>query len=108
MCGTANNQLRDPAADGEMLARRGICYAPDFIANAGGLIRLAGLYLGMTEGEIDHKIVEIEATTSTVLKQAATGSTGAAAIAFAKAKIAAGAAKKQMAGAGCGSGCGCH
>jgi leucine dehydrogenase len=108
VCGTANNQLRDPAADGEMLARRGICYAPDFIANAGGLIRLAGLYLGMTEGEIDHKIVEIEATTATVLKQAGTGSSGAAAIAFAKAKIAAGAAKKQMVGAGCGSGCGCH
>ncbi|MCE2885602.1 MAG: hypothetical protein LW806_11985, partial [Planctomycetaceae bacterium] len=80
----------------------------DFIANAGGLIRLAGLYLGMTEGEIDHKIVEIETTTASVLQQAGKGSTGAAAIAFAKSKIAAGAAKKQLAGAGCGSGCGCH
>lgn len=107
VCGTANNQLRDPQADGELLAKRGICYAPDFVANAGGLIRLAGLYLGMTEGEIDHKIVEIEDTTLQVLKQAGNSSTGAAAIAFAKAKIAAGAAKKQMAGVGCGAGCGC-
>jgi leucine dehydrogenase len=108
VCGTANNQLRDPQADGELLAKRGILYSPDFVANAGGLIRLAGLYLGMSEKEIDQKIVDIEATTAEVLKQSKGGSTGAAAIAFAKAKIAAGAAKKQMAGAGCGSGCGCN
>ena len=93
--------------DGEALAKRGILYSPDFVANAGGLIRLAGLYLGMTEAEIDHKITEIEHTTAAVLAQSGGGSTGAAAIAFAKAKIAAGAAKKQMAGAGCGAGCGC-
>jgi hypothetical protein len=61
----------------------------------------------MTESEIDQKIVDIEATTAEVLKQAKGGSTGAAAISFAKAKIAAGAAKKQMAGASCGAGCGC-
>jgi leucine dehydrogenase len=107
VCGTANNQLRNPAEDGEAIAKRGILYSPDFVANAGGLIRLAGLYLGMTEKEIDHKIVDIEATTAEVLKQAKGGSTGAAAISFAKAKIAAGAAKKQMAGASCGAGCGC-
>ena len=107
VCGTANNQLRVPNEDGEALAKRGILYSPDFVANAGGLIRLAGLYLGMTEGEIDHKIIEIETTTAEVLKQANGGSTGAAAIAFAKSKIAAGAAKKQLAGVGCGTGCGC-
>ena len=108
VCGTANNQLRNPGEDGEALAKRGIVYAPDFVANAGGLIRLAGLYLGMTEAEIDRKIVEIEHTTAEVLRQAGSGSSGAAAIAFAKARIAAGAAKKQLSGAGCGSGCGCH
>jgi len=108
VCGTANNQLRNPAEDGEAIAKRGILYSPDFVANAGGLIRLAGLYLGMTEGEIDQKITDIEATTAEVLKNANGGSTGAAAIAFAKAKIAAGAAKKQLSGASCGAGCGCH
>ena len=107
VCGTANNQLRNPAEDGEAIAKRGILYSPDFVANAGGLIRLAGLYLGMTEKEIDHKIVDIETTTAEVLRNAKGGSTGAAAIAFAKARIAAGAAKKQMAGASCGAGCGC-
>ena len=107
VCGTANNQLRNPAEDGEAIAKRGILYSPDFVANAGGLIRLAGLYLGMTEGEIDQKITDIEATTAEVLKNAKGGSTGAAASAFAKAKIAAGAAKKQLSGASCGAGCGC-
>ena len=107
VCGTANNQLRNPAEDGEAIAKRGILYSPDFVANAGGLIRLAGLYLGMTEGEIDQKITDIEATTAEVLKNANGGSTGAAAIAFAKAKIAAGAAKKQLSSASCGAGCGC-
>ena len=109
ICGTANNQLRHPNEDGDALAKRGILYSPDFVANAGGLIRLAGLYLGMTEGEIDEKIVEIERTTAAVLKQSNGGSTGAAAVAFAKAKIAAGVstAKNQMVGVGCGTGCGC-
>ncbi len=39
VCGSANNQLtRDVLADA--LADRGILYAPDFIANAGGLIHV--------------------------------------------------------------------
>src|SRR5262245_25267111 len=38
VCGAANNQLGTPA-DGDRLARRGILYAPDFLANAGGVIR---------------------------------------------------------------------
>ena len=39
VCGSANNQLAaDSLAD--ELARRGILYAPDFIANAGGLINV--------------------------------------------------------------------
>ncbi|HEY8466792.1 MAG TPA: Glu/Leu/Phe/Val dehydrogenase dimerization domain-containing protein [Solirubrobacterales bacterium] len=37
ICGAANNQLATDAM-GERLARRRIVYAPDFIANAGGLI----------------------------------------------------------------------
>lgn len=40
VCGSANNQLaHDGLADD--LAERGILYAPDFIANAGGLINVA-------------------------------------------------------------------
>jgi leucine dehydrogenase len=100
VCGTANNQLRVPDSDGALLTKRGILYSPDFVANAGGLIRLAGLYLGLTEAQIDKKIDQIEGTTSAVLKEAASmPSTAAAAVTYAKRKIAAGAKKPQLAGA---------
>jgi leucine dehydrogenase len=44
VCGAANNQLASPR-DGERLARRGILYAPDYLANAGGVIRGAEFHL---------------------------------------------------------------
>ena len=37
VCGAANNQLADEEA-GEILFKRGILYAPDYIANGGGMI----------------------------------------------------------------------
>jgi leucine dehydrogenase len=40
VCGAANNQLAHEGL-GEDLAAKGILYAPDFIANAGGLINVA-------------------------------------------------------------------
>lgn len=88
ICGTANNMLVDPVRDGRALQQRGIIYSPDFIANAGGLIRLAGLYLGMTESQIDAKVAGIERTTAEVLREAATRpSTAEAAIEYAKRRI---------------------
>jgi leucine dehydrogenase len=39
ICGSANNQLADDSL-AEPLAERGILYAPDFVANAGGLIHV--------------------------------------------------------------------
>ncbi len=44
VCGSANNVLAMPEA-GEELARRGVLYAPDYLANAGALIRGAEFYL---------------------------------------------------------------
>jgi leucine dehydrogenase len=40
VCGAANNQLAKTGADAELRAR-GILYAPDYLVNAGGVIRLA-------------------------------------------------------------------
>jgi leucine dehydrogenase len=37
VCGSANNQLREPR-HGDQVDRRGILYAPDYIANAGGTV----------------------------------------------------------------------
>jgi leucine dehydrogenase len=45
VCGAANNQLADAAAD-DALATRGILYAPDFVVNAGGIINLAEEFVG--------------------------------------------------------------
>jgi len=39
--GSANNQLADGAASAAALAEAGVLYAPDFVANAGGLINIA-------------------------------------------------------------------
>jgi leucine dehydrogenase len=44
VCGAANNQLATPA-DGDRLARRRILYAPDYLANAGGVLRGVEFYL---------------------------------------------------------------
>jgi len=44
VCGAANNQLAT-AADGDRLMRRGILYAPDYLANAGGVLRGVEFYL---------------------------------------------------------------
>ena len=46
VCGSANNQLDDIEKHGQMLKDRGIIYAPDFIANAGGVINVADELLG--------------------------------------------------------------
>ena len=43
VAGAANNQLESPH-DGERLHRRSILYAPDFVINSGGLIRVATMY----------------------------------------------------------------
>ncbi|HYI60230.1 MAG TPA: Glu/Leu/Phe/Val dehydrogenase dimerization domain-containing protein [Acidimicrobiales bacterium] len=40
VCGSANNQLAT-MADGPRLAARGVLYAPDYVANAGGVINIA-------------------------------------------------------------------
>jgi len=50
VAGSANNQLASKA-DGWTLHRRGIVYAPDYVANAGGLISIAA---GQIEGERDR------------------------------------------------------
>ena len=47
IAGSANNLL-ETDADGQALHRRGILYAPDYVANAGGLIEIA---VGQVEGE---------------------------------------------------------
>ena len=40
ICGAANNQLADEKIHGEVVGKKGILYAPDFVVNAGGIINV--------------------------------------------------------------------
>jgi leucine dehydrogenase len=88
VCGTANNQLAHPIDDGARVKTAGVLYGPDFVVNAGGLIHLAGLYIGLTQAQINQKIDHIEQTTTAVLKEAnSLPSAYEAAVSFAKRRI---------------------
>jgi leucine dehydrogenase len=97
LCPGANNVLDDPDEDAVILQSRGIVYVPDFVANAGGVIHLAGLYLGYSKQQLAQKIADIEGTSLQVLGEAASGgarSTHAAAVALAQRRISEGATAK--------------
>ena len=59
VAGAANNQLATDA-DGQRLYDRGILYAPDYVINAGGIINVSCEFQGgMTDAEVDEKVVAI-------------------------------------------------
>jgi glutamate dehydrogenase (NAD(P)+) len=51
VCGAANNQLRDPEKDAQALARRGIVYVPDYVANRMGIVNCADEQSGRLESD---------------------------------------------------------
>lgn len=55
VCGAANNVLSERSLAGR-LAERGILYAPDFIANAGGLINVYGELHGLGRERLDSLV----------------------------------------------------
>jgi leucine dehydrogenase len=62
VAGAANNQLHAQQRHGEQLERRGILYAPDFVANAGGVINVYGEVAGWTRTRSLRKADEIHDT----------------------------------------------
>ncbi|MGL4599549.1 MAG: Glu/Leu/Phe/Val dehydrogenase family protein, partial [Bacteroidia bacterium] len=40
ICGAANNQLANESVHGEIIMKKGLIYAPDYVVNAGGLINV--------------------------------------------------------------------
>lgn len=70
VAGGANNQLATPA-DGDALHRRGILYAPDYVANAGGIVNVATEILKIRDrdGFVADKLAEAEATLDAILAQ---------------------------------------
>jgi leucine dehydrogenase len=71
VCGAANNQLAMPE-DAARLKERGIVYAPDYVANAGGVIWLAGYEtLGWDDAHMRARLAGIEQTLDDVFASAA-------------------------------------
>jgi leucine dehydrogenase len=69
VCGSANNQLAHEGL-AEDLAAAGILYAPDFIANAGGLINIAVELEGYDPARARRRTAAIEQTMAGVLEDA--------------------------------------
>jgi leucine dehydrogenase len=89
VCGAANNILDDPEEDAVALKTAGIVYGTDFVVNAGGLIHLAGMHLGMTDDELVCKNDEIFTTTQQILELTEhSASSYAAAVEIAEQRIA--------------------
>jgi leucine dehydrogenase len=71
--GAANNQLASPS-DGERLAEAGILYAPDYIANSGGVIWLTGYErLGWDDVAMQARLAAVGATLEQVFDEADAG-----------------------------------
>lgn len=69
VCGGANNQLASPAA-GQLLAERGIVYAPDYVVNAGGVIQVADELDGFSFDRAQARTAQIFGTTKRILAAA--------------------------------------
>lgn len=65
IAGAANNQLKDEVKHGEELKKRGIVYAPDYVANAGGVINV---YTEIAGGGKELALAKTEDIYSTLLK----------------------------------------
>lgn len=89
IAGAANNQLAT-VEDGDTLQQRGICYLPDYLVNAGGIISVAREY--RNEGEESAVMAEVsrigERVTELLERVKAEGTTpGRAADAWARSKL---------------------
>ncbi|MCL6282922.1 amino acid dehydrogenase [Ruegeria sp. 2012CJ41-6] len=71
VAGGANNQLATPE-DGHRLHRRGILYAPDFVANGGGIINVATeiLRIDAREAWVADKLTALDSTMDRILHAA--------------------------------------
>jgi len=71
IAGCANNQLAEPE-DADRLHAAGILYAPDYVANAGGVLQLVGLEdLDWSEEELEQHLAEIGDTLRQLFRESA-------------------------------------
>jgi leucine dehydrogenase len=69
VCGGANNQLLQPE-HGDALEARGILYAPDFVANGGGVLSGGAELFGWTPETVRARVLEIYDTLLSIFNSA--------------------------------------
>ena len=70
IAGAANNQLIMPEM-GELLRRRGVLYAPDYVINGGGIINVAAEIAGRYDPAwVEGKLLALNATLGDILDEA--------------------------------------
>jgi len=67
IAGSANNQLERPE-QGDELHRLSILYAPDYVINAGGLIKVSIRHAGGSESQVLEKTMKIADTLTTIFQ----------------------------------------
>jgi valine dehydrogenase (NAD+) len=72
VCGAANNQLalEGPGGSADLMEKRGILYAPDFVVNSGGVIQVADELHGFDFERARARTAGIYDTTLAVLREA--------------------------------------
>lgn len=82
VAGGANNQLATPQ-DAELLHGRGILYAPDYVANGGGIINAATEILAIENQVdwVDEKLRALDETMGDILNSAKTAGVSPAVVA---------------------------
>ena len=70
ICGAANNQLADEQKHGELVGKKGILYAPDYVVNAGGIINVYYELEGYNRERALAHAEKIYATTSNIFQLA--------------------------------------
>ena len=69
VCGAANNQLAEPEV-AQVLADRGILYAPDYLVNCGGVVQAAEELPGFDMERAKARVAKVYDTTRRVLQRA--------------------------------------
>jgi valine dehydrogenase (NAD+) len=72
VCGGANNQLAQPAVE-TLLRDRGVTWVPDYVANGGGLIQIAGELDESTPEQTEVRVRGIGATVGRILERQRSG-----------------------------------
>jgi len=69
VAGAANNVLEDITRDGQLLHDKGITYAPDFVANAGGLVNVFHEIHGYDRDVVMSEVEKIYGRTEQILRE---------------------------------------